>query len=361
MKLGIIGAGQLARMMALAAHPLGIECHCTAQDNDDSAAGVSKLYPINIEEPSTLQDFIAEMDVISFENENIDSNVLNVLEQCGKIFPGKQAITIAQDRLLEKTEMTKLAIAVTPFQAIDSNIDMQRAVEALSLPYLIKTRRLGYDGKGQYLIKQQQDIELAWQQLSGQALIAEQFMPFDFEVSLIAVRSSTGETAFYPLTHNIHRHGILRQSIAPYQDSNLQQQAELIANKLLSHFNYVGVLAIEFFVKDQQLYVNELAPRVHNSGHWTIEGAVTSQFENHVRAVCGLPLGNTETTGQASMINCIGQMPSLTHILSFAQTHYHSYNKSPRPGRKVGHITTVNATTDVIDQLKNIANLNVDN
>lgn len=356
MKVGILGAGQLARMMALAGQPLGISCHCTANDAHDSAAGVAELYPINIEDAQALESFMSTMDVITFENENIPDSTLNILEKSGKIFPGTNAIRIAQDRLFEKTAMQDLAISVTPFQAVNNEADLQRAVEALSLPCLIKTRCLGYDGKGQYLIRNHQDITLAWEQLSGQSLIAEQFMHFDFEVSLIAVRSSNGETAFYPLTHNIHRQGILRQSIAPYEDIRLQQQAEKIAETLLTHFDYSGVLTIEFFVKDQQLYVNELAPRVHNSGHWTIEAAVSSQFENHLRAILGLPLGSTAAIGQASMINCIGSMPDLPTILNHRQAHYHTYNKLPRPNRKVGHITTVNADKKVIDSLANLCN-----
>ncbi len=221
---------------------------------------------------------------------------------------------------------------------------------------VLKTRRLGYDGKGQYVIRNAADKDAAWQALGGQPLIAEQFVPFDFEVSSIGVRAANGETRIYPLSHNVHRDGILHTSCSPVDAPGLGDLAADYVNRLLQHLDYVGVLALELFVAGDQLLANEFAPRVHNSGHWTIEGAETSQFENHLRAVTGMPLGSTAGRGHAGMLNLIGAIPEAARSLEHGVLH--DYGKSPRPGRKLGHITIVadseaerDARLDIINQI----------
>ena len=233
-------------------------------------------------------------------------------------------------------------------------------MEALGTLAVVKTRRLGYDGKGQRIIQQATDVQAAWNTLQGQPLILESFVPFDREVSLLSVRGRDGETAFYPLVENYHYRGILRRSNAPAPATSpeLQAQAEAYGKRVLEALDYVGVLAIEFFQQDGRLLANEMAPRVHNSGHWTIEGAETSQFENHLRAVLGLPLGSTAPRGHAVMLNLIGTIPESTAVLEAGNTHLHLYAKEPRPGRKLGHITlrgddadTVRSQADALEQL----------
>jgi 5-(carboxyamino)imidazole ribonucleotide synthase len=239
-----------------------------------------------------------------------------------------------------------LGIPTAPFVAIDTRADLDVALGAIGLPAVLKTRRLGYDGKGQVVIRQREEIEQAWATLAGQPLILEGFVPFTRELSLLAVRSRDGATACYPLVENTHRDGILRRSIAPAPavHPQLQALAESYAARVLDALGYVGVLAIELFQTEQQpslisLIVNEMAPRVHNSGHWTIEGAETSQFENHVRAIAGLPLGSTAMRGYAAMVNLIGTVPAIQSVLAIPGAHLHLYEKAPRAGRKLGHIT----------------------
>ncbi|MEM9243721.1 MAG: 5-(carboxyamino)imidazole ribonucleotide synthase [Pseudomonadota bacterium] len=368
MKVGIIGAGQLARMMAMAAYPLGITCHCSANSTTDSAAGVSQLHTIDLCDDNNLKAFINNVDVITFENENVASTLLDKIALYAKqtqtaVYPNVKTIKIIQDRLLEKTTVNQLGIATTKFKAVNNLSELQQAINSVKLPCILKTRFLGYDGKGQYFIKTAQDAEKVWQLLMSavdspdeqHTCIVEQFVDFDYEVSMISTRGADGETVYYPLTRNTHRDGILRQSEAGiHLHSNLQQQAERYADELLTYFDYVGTLAIEFFVKSETLYVNELAPRVHNSGHWTIEGAATSQFENHIRAILRLPLGSTHTERPAIMLNCIGNMPPLNDILDLPDAHYHTYDKSPRPRRKLGHVTVVNPDKHVLIKLQQL-------
>jgi 5-(carboxyamino)imidazole ribonucleotide synthase len=241
--------------------------------------------------------------------------------------------------LHEKTLFRQLKIPTPEFMAVDSIDDLRAAVENIGLPGVLKTRRLGYDGRGQFYLKKPADIEAAWQTLGTVPLIYEGFVDFTREVSIIGVRSTRGETLFYPLSANTHSQGILRYSIAPYRSASLQKQAETYMRRLLKHLDYAGVLTIEFFVRGGKLIANEMAPRVHNSGHWTIEGAQTSQFENHVRAILGLPLGSTRPNGHSAMMNFIGSIPELGNILRVSGVHFHSYGKEPRPNRKLGHCT----------------------
>ena len=340
MKVGIIGGGQLGRMMALAAYPLGIETICLEKNAQQSPAGqVTATLEGEYTDRSQIGELIRQVDVVTYEFENINAPALQPFVDQIPIYPPLKAVTIAQDRLAEKTFFQQCQIPVAAFIPVQSEHDLKRAIEAIGLPGVLKTCRMGYDGKGQFVLRQTTDIKLAWQQLQGQALIYEQFISLEREVSLLAVRSSQGKIVFYPLTENVHRNGILQYSIAPYENIVLQQQAEHYLQRLLMELNYVGVLAIEFFVKENQLIANEMAPRVHNSGHWTIEGAATSQFENHLRAVCNLPLGETTARGFSAMINIIGDMPALSTLLAIPNAHVHLYGKSPRPQRKLGHVT----------------------
>jgi 5-(carboxyamino)imidazole ribonucleotide synthase len=227
---------------------------------------------------------------------------------------------------------------------VDSRATLELAVRAVGLPGVLKTRRLGYDGKGQFVLRKPADLDAAWSALGGSPLLYENLVPFDREVSVIAVRGLQGDVAFYPLNLNVHREGILRLTRAPFGSPALTRQAQRAARRLLEHFDYVGVLTIEFFVTRGKLIANEMAPRVHNSGHWTIEGAETSQFENHLRAIAGLPLGSTRARGHSAMINLIGELPPREAILREPGLHWHDYGKSARPGRKLGHITLVERT-----------------
>ncbi len=350
MRIGILGGGQLAKMLAMAASPLGIDSLCLDPTADVSAKHCSTVITADYTDAKAIRDFAQQVDVITYENENIPSETLQLLSG-EQLIPSPLAITTCQDRLLEKNLFNKLGIATTQFRAVDSLAALQRACHELQLPTLLKTCRFGYDGKGQFLIKNEQDIELAWKTLANNHLILEQFIHFDQEVSIIAVRGNQKQTVFYPLTQNYHQSGILRRSVASFNNVALQQQAERYASALLDHFAYQGVLAIEFFVVGDQLLANEMAPRVHNSGHWTIEGSTCSQFENHIRAVCGLPLGSTAAPGYTAMYNCIGTMPDMHDILAKPFCHYHDYQKQARAQRKMGHITVHCPDVDNFTQL----------
>lgn len=338
MKVGILGGGQLARMMALAAHPLGIETYCIDPIADVCASDVTRVQQADYTDKATIEKFANSVDVVTFENENIPSDTLDWIQAICPIAPGKKALECAQDRLLEKNLFRELGIATPEYAAIGSLNELQQLAKESDLPLLIKTRRFGYDGKGQFLIKSLDQVSTAWETLKSDSLISEAFIPFDYEVSLISVRNQQGEIHCYPLTKNLHRHGILRISTAPACDDNLFEKAKQSAIKILDHFDYVGVLAIEFFVKGEQLIANEMAPRVHNSGHWTQDGAITCQFENHIRAICNLPLGQCDALGFAAMFNNIGTEPDKKAVLQVPYSHLHTYNKAARSGRKIGHI-----------------------
>jgi 5-(carboxyamino)imidazole ribonucleotide synthase len=259
------------------------------------------------------------------------------------------ALRHAQDRLDEKKLFEQLGIPLPGYRAVATRDDMTAAADVLGLPMVIKTRRLGYDGKGQFVVRAASDVDAAWGQLGAQPLIAEQWVPFDYEVSSIGVRNVDGEIRIYALSHNVHEDGILRVSRSPVDAPLLAEKAAEYVRRLLLHLDYVGVLALELFVKDGQLLANEFAPRVHNSGHWTIEGAATSQFENHLRAVMNLPLGSTANRGHAGMINLIGDIPDRARALG--ESHLHDYGKTPRPGRKLGHITVLSESAAGRDAL----------
>jgi len=343
MTVGILGAGQLARMLALAGYPLGMNFRCYDPTPDSPAAPMAPQTIGNYEDFDALAKFASAIDVLTYEFENVPVAAARFLAERAPVYPPPAALEAAQDRLTEKTLFASLGIPTPPFVPINSLLELENAVTKLGLPAVLKTRRMGYDGKGQTLLRANADIVPAWEALgSGSVpLILEGFVPFDRELSLLLVRGRDGGSVCYPLVENQHREGILRQSIAPSENVTpaLQAQAELYGDLVADALDYVGVLAIEFFVQDGRLIANEMAPRVHNSGHWTIEGAETSQFENHLRAVAGLPLGSVECVGFSAMLNLIGTTPDANAILAVPGAHLHLYGKSPRPGRKLGHIT----------------------
>lgn len=339
MIVGIVGGGQLARMLALAGYPLGLRCLVLDPSPDACAGQVAELVRGDYDDPDQLSRLAERADCVTFEFENVPGEAVRFLEQRVPTYPKANALCTAQDRLAEKRLFQELDIPTPIFETVDSLHGLHLAVNQTGLPAVLKTRRLGYDGKGQRVLRNRQDLEHAWEMLGGVPLTLEGFVPFEKEVSVISVRNRKGETAFYPLVENRHDSGILHLSIAPCPDADLEHKARAYAMRLLERLDYVGVLAVEFFVLDGQLMANEIAPRVHNSGHWTVEGAETSQFENHLRAILGLPLGATASRGHAAMVNCIGELPERDAVLALPGAHFHGYGKSPKPGRKIGHIT----------------------
>ena len=341
MRLGILGGGQLGRMIALAAYPLGIRTTVLDPSPDPCAAQVCPHIRGEFDDLQALYHLVEVSDVITYEFENVSVESARWLAERVPVFPSPRALEVSQDRLVEKDFFQSLGIPMPPFAAIDSRTEFDKAIAEIGLPAVLKTRRFGYDGKGQYVIRTSSDVEPAWQKLGGRPLILEGYVPFDRELSLLAVRGRDGTIATYPLVENEHRDGILHRSIAPAGDTGekLSERAAEYASRILGELDYVGVLAIEWFQDGPRLLVNEMAPRVHNSGHWTIEGATTSQFENHVRAVCGLPLGRCDCQGFSAMFNFIGSVPVVADVLKHPEAHLHDYGKTPRPGRKVGHVT----------------------
>jgi len=341
MKIGILGAGQLGRMLALAGIPLNCTFKFLDPAPDSPAAVAGKQYTGNYENFELLDEFINELDVVTYEFENVSAIATKYLTNKVKLYPPTQALEITQDRIFEKTFFNMLNISTPLFYEISTKEELKSAVEQNGYPCVLKTRRMGYDGKGQYVIKSSEDLEQILNSVEIKNMILEDFVKFEREVSIIAVRSELGETAFYPLVKNLHREGILRLSLAPAEPENpvLQKEAEKMAGAILNELNYVGVLAIEFFEINGKLLANEMACRVHNSGHWTIEGDETSQFENHIRAVSGMPLGSTACKGYSAMFNIVGEVPEIKKLLKINGLHLHLYGKEPRPNRKIGHVT----------------------
>jgi 5-(carboxyamino)imidazole ribonucleotide synthase len=332
-RIGVLGAGQLALMLAQASAALDLDVVCAGQPGD-CAEQVAEVKVVDLDDADAVAAFAADVDIVTIESENIDARVLGGL----RLFPNARAVGIAQDRLTEKRFFNKCGIGTATFAPVDSLVDLKQAIEVTGLPAILKTRRMGYDGKGQVRLRNADDAAAAWTGIGEVPCILEGMVEFSAEVSLIAARAATGRIVFYPLIRNHHRDGILRTSIAPFVDEQLQRHAESYMTKLLEALEYIGVLAVEFFVVDGKLLANEMAPRVHNSGHWTIEGAQTSQFENHLRAIAGLELGGTDSRPTV-MLNCIGTMPPESETASFPNLFRHDYGKEARPGRKVGHLT----------------------
>lgn len=342
--VGILGGGQLARMMALAGAPLGLRFLVMDTAPDACAGQFAPLLVGDYRDESALAEFASKVDVATFDFENVPAESAEWLAQRVPVFPNPRALAVAQDRLVEKSLFRELGIPVGAFADVGSLDALRSEVDRLGGACILKTRRLGYDGKGQFRIKSPADVDAAWQALGAQAgtvgLIVEAFIPFERELSVVAVRGRDGEFRTWALTENWHVDGVLSASLAPAQvDAVLAEAAYAHARRLAESLDYVGVFALELFYRDGELLANEMAPRVHNSGHWTIEGAETSQFQNHLRAVLGLPLGETRTLGHACMLNWIGEMPDAASVLQEAGGHWHDYGKEPRAGRKVGHAT----------------------
>ena len=354
-RVGVLGAGQLALMLAEAVPALAaklpqaqsLQVFCAGSPGD-CAERAAPLIETDLADAESVRRFAAGVDLVTVESENIDAAVLEGLH----LFPNARAIGIAQDRLLEKAFFHQCGIGTAPYAAVDSLADLERAMAALQLPAILKTRRMGYDGKGQVRLAHASEAAAAWVEVGQVPCILEGTVCFSTEVSLIAVRNGEGAIGFYPLTENHHRAGILRVSRAPCalpfeECAALQRTAESYLRALLEQLEYIGVLAVEFFVVKGGLIANEMAPRVHNSGHWTIEGSQTSQFENDLRALLNLPLGSTASEPTV-MLNCIGSMPPVEETARFATCHRHDYGKDARPGRKVGHLTfPASATQDI--------------
>jgi 5-(carboxyamino)imidazole ribonucleotide synthase len=342
--VGILGGGQLARMLALSGAPLGLRFLVMDTEPDACAGQFAPLLVGDYRDEAALAEFASKIDVATFDFENVPAESAEWLAERVPVFPNPRALAVAQDRMVEKTLFRRLGIPVGEFAAVAARSELEAEVARMGGACILKTRRLGYDGKGQFRIKTPADVAAAWEALGAQAqtvgLIVEAFIPFERELSVVAVRGRDGEFRTWPLTENWHVDGVLSASLAPATvDATLAKTAYEYAKKLAESLDYVGVFALELFYRDGQLLANEMAPRVHNSGHWTIEGAETSQFQNHLRAVLGLPLGSTQTLGHACMLNWIGQMPASTAMLSESGGHWHDYGKQPRAGRKVGHAT----------------------
>ena len=355
--VGILGGGQLARMMALAGARLGLRFRVVDTVADACASQVATLTCADYNDFDAISAFADGIDVVTFDFENVPADTAMFLAARVPVFPNPQALAAAQDRLEEKQLFQKLGMTTPAFATVDSREDLEAGVAKVGFPAILKTRRLGYDGKGQIRLKSPEDLNAAWAKLGDVPLILESMVPFEREISVIAVRGREGEFATYPLTQNFHQHSILSASLAPAPHTEaMQETAVAYAKKLADELDYVGVFALELFVHQGRLLANEMAPRVHNSGHWTIEGAVTSQFENHLRAVLGLPLGATRATQPvAVMLNWIDDLPDARPVLAEPLGHWHDYAKTPRPGRKVGHATVVGSVVDVTATLTRLS------
>ena len=349
MNVLVLGAGQLARMMALAGAPLDL--NVTAFD----VTSGNMIHPVTQTIlGKRLESGIEHADVITAEFEHISPDVLALCEASGKFFPGENAILIGGDRRKEKKLLDNAGVKNARYHIINTSEDLDTAIKKLGFPMILKCALNGYDGKGQWRLKHQEDVTSTWHEINTffqrsprrehQCIIAEEFISFDREVSLIGARNAKGKLEIYPLTENIHHEGILSLSICATENEALQNQAEMMFKAIAEDLNYVGILAIEFFEVNGVLMVNEIAPRVHNSGHWTQQGAEVCQFENHLRAICDLPLGSAKQIRPSAMINMVGNVKISEDIMRLA--HVHWYNKSPRPNRKIGHINVCEKTKE---------------
>lgn len=341
MTIGILGGGQLGYMLALAGYPLDFHFRFLDPSPQTPVGRIAPRVTAEYTDYEALDKFAHGLALVTYEFENVPVEAARHLAKHVPVFPPPQALEAAQDRLNEKALFQKLGIPTTEFAAVNSTAELDRAIGKLGLPGVLKTRRLGYDGKGQWVLRSPADVAELKKEFPSAPLILENFVNFSRELSILAVRGRGGKTAFYPLVENHHRGGILRLSLAPAPQlsDSLQREAENAARQILEALDYVGVLAVELFECGGRLLANEMAPRVHNSGHWSIEGAVASQFENHLRAVAGLPLGETRALGYCAMLNLIGEVPEPQELLAVSDAHLHLYGKSLRPGRKVGHVT----------------------
>jgi 5-(carboxyamino)imidazole ribonucleotide synthase len=345
--IGIIGGGQLGRMLAQAGIPLGFRFVFLDPSIDACARHLGEHICAAYNDTDALNELAQRCDLITFEFENAPAESVAQVSALRPTFPPAKALHVARDRLNEKTLFQQVNIPTPAFANIESQDDLITAVANIGLPAVLKTRTLGYDGKGQKVLRTASDVDGTFAELGNVACLLEGFIQFSGEVSLIAVRSRSGDNAFYPLVHNVHRQGILHRS-TPSQNHPLQSLAESYAARVMNELDYVGVMAFEFFEFNDQLIANEIAPRVHNSGHWTIEGAQCSQFENHLRAITDLPLGNTRLCELSVMLNLISQIPAAEQLLAIDGVHLHDYDKAFVAGRKVGHLTCRLADSDAL-------------
>jgi len=349
--VGIIGAGQLGQMLEHAATNIGLSCTCLDISDHSPVSCTGNIGKAACESLNQLSAVAKSCDVVTYEFENVPAAVLRTVETQCPVWPSPTALEYAQDRLAEKKLFQSLGIPVTGHRCVDSAEDLRKASESLGLPLIVKTRRLGYDGKGQRRLESPGEAASVFDDLGGRDLVAEQIVPFDREVSAIGARGVDGEIATYALSKNEHREGILRIARAEVGDTRLASIAHQYLKRLMIRLGYVGILTLELFVLEDQLLANEFAPRVHNSGHWTIEGAKTSQFENHLRAITGMPLGDTSVIGFPGMVNIIGKIPEDSAFDGIGDVILHNYEKSCRPGRKLGHATIIGENAAHRDQL----------
>ncbi len=371
-KIGVFGSGQLGRMLALAAHPLGIRVHTFSPESDTPTGQVcEKEICASYDDRDAVRAFVRGVDAVTFEFENVPAHVAEIAAEVGKpVRPGGHVLHVAQNRLREKSFFADAGLPVTPFVPVQSLADLQAALAQLGTPAVLKTAAFGYDGKGQVKIDNPAQAGDAWQAMGGQPAILEAFVLFEQEVSVVAARGADGTFAAFPLVENRHVNHILDVTIAPAPVSaEVAAEAQQLTRRLMDALDVVGVLAVELFLLPEKnphtsaqsvssafysgrLLINEIAPRPHNSGHWTIEGAVTSQFEQQARAVCGLPLGSSAQTRPAVMVNLLGDLwaqgePHWAALLAFPNAKLHLYGKSAaRPGRKMGHVTVTAKTVD---------------
>lgn len=343
MLIGVVGGGQLGRMIALAGIPLGMRFRFLDPTEGCPSAAVGEMVCGAYDDETALERLIAGAAFATYEFENVPASAARFLEHHARLAPGARSLAVAQDRISEKDFFRECGVPVQAYRAVSTEAELAEALRTVGVPGVLKTRRMGYDGKGQVVLRDAAAAAAAWHSLGRVPCIYEAFVPFTREVSVVATRARSGAFEAHPLVRNVHREGILRVSIAPDPESNhdLRQEAEAHVRAIAERLNHVGTMAVEFFVTNDGLVANEMAPRVHNSGHWTIEGAVTSQFENHVRAVAGLPLGSAEVRGAAAMVNLIGTVPPIDELLDVPGAHLHLYGKDPKPGRKLGHVTVV--------------------
>ncbi len=339
MKIAVLGAGQLAMMLADAGKNLGDSFTFLDPNPESCAARSGELIQADYTDSAALHLLAKSSDVATFEFENVAVEAVAQLQQQLPVYPAVNALSVCQDRLAEKLLLQQLGIPLAEFAEINTRADLLEAIERIGYPAVLKTRRMGYDGKGQAVLRVAEDLERAWHKLGDHALVLEAFVPFDAECSLLAARDANGTVVYWPLTRNVHSEGVLSVSLAPWFSEELQRQAENLLSRLLEHFNYIGVIALELFLKGDRLLANEIAPRVHNSGHLSIEGSSCSQFENHIRALSGRELVVPSANGISIMLNWVGKIPEHGKLAELQGVYVHDYGKQARTGRKLGHTT----------------------
>jgi len=347
-KIGVLGAGQLGRMLAISGYPLGQKFGFYGISDDEPSALLGHMYRQS-DDIDSLAQLIEFADVMTYESENTDVAMVREIAKTTPVYPAEKSLYISQHRGREKGLFDQLNIPCAPYQVVDSLDSLKIAADEIGLPAVLKTTTEGYDGKGQFVLKDTSQVEQAWTEIGGRELVLEGFVDFQRELSIVAVRNANNEHVYYPLVQNVHHDGILRYTIAPARDvsEELQKQAESYMQSLLDELDHVGALTVELFDTLDGLVVNEMAPRVHNSGHWSIDGAMTDQFENHIRAITGLPLGETTLRQPlAAMINIIGETGPVEKVLKMPKTFLHLYDKDERAGRKLGHINIVADTEE---------------